>query len=792
MKNIGIKKRLLLLALLPGTVIALVLFGYFTRGQLELVEQSLNERGLTIARQLAPASEYGFVTGNQDLLAQLSTVLLEQPDIAGISITDTHNRPHFMMGTLTQKRTLPVADTREAIQCGSNADELIYCAPIVKTELQISDFPGREEDVPRQRVIGRVYVAMSTRSLKRQRTKIILRALMITGVLLLITGIFAVRIGRQISLPIVEMTQAVGRVAVGDLDLHTAIGSPGEIGQLEKGIDSMIGSLRLARDEMQTHINTATAQLRKALVELEERNRDLEDQRKRAQAASQAKSRFLANMSHEIRTPLSGMVGILFMLRQTRPTPEQREYLENLENSAETLRTLIDDILDLSRIEAGRLTIHEQEFQFRDLLAAVSAMLAPGAHQKGIEFIVHVNRDVPRWLMGDPLRLRQILTNLLGNAVKFTERGYVRLQVSSSWDAESHVQLTRFIVEDSGIGIAKDKLDYIFESFAQADESTTRRYGGSGLGTTISRELVTLMGGRLKVESEEGKGTRFIFELPLGHIDNDEQEHLPYKGSKALLLESHQPCRVAEREYLEMLGFDVRDVDSAESFMAELNYRGKQYQLLVLAENDSNSSRLGLAREVRQRMKAQSSVRILHLTFFDGADDPSLFDGVLHKPLDGQHLKLKLDEMLGGITSPVTEPEDVTATNGAMNILVAEDDPINAKVMTFFLQQKGHRVILAGNGCEALEMLRLHPFDMVFLDMRMPEMDGLMVTRQWRSEEGEGRRLPLIAVTANVTREDRAACFEAGMDDFVSKPVDPARLGDLLDKYAQSKAVPSG
>ncbi|MDD1751019.1 MAG: HAMP domain-containing protein, partial [Methanothrix sp.] len=472
MKGIGIKNRLLFLALLPGTIIAIVLFIYFTRGQLKLVEESLNERGLTIARQLAPASEYGYVTGNGELLAQLASALMQQSDIAGISIADMENRPRFLVGTIATQHTLPASNAKEASLCGSGPNKLLFCAPIIKTELQISDYPVSEAEGAQQRVIGWVFVEMSTRSMQQQRSTIILRAILITLLLLSLTGVVAERIGRQISRPIEEMTQAVNNVAAGNLDLRITASSTGEIGQLEKGIDSMIDSLRAARDEMRSNIDNATAQLRQALGELEERNRDLEEQRKRAQAASEAKSRFLANMSHEIRTPLSGMVGILFMLRQTRPTTEQKEYLENLENSASTLRALIDDILDLSRIEAGRLTIHEQEFVLRDLLAAVSAMLAPGAHQKGIEFIIHVNRDVPRWLMGDPLRLRQILTNLLGNAVKFTEHGFVRLQVSCSLETDSHVLLTRFVVEDSGIGIANDKLDYIFESFAQADEST--------------------------------------------------------------------------------------------------------------------------------------------------------------------------------------------------------------------------------------------------------------------------------------------------------------------------------
>lgn len=789
MKGIGIKNRLLILALLPGTIIALVLFGYFTRGQLDLVEQSLNERGLTIARQFAPASEYGYITGNDDLLSQLSAALLEQSDIAGVSIVDTMDRTHFIMGSMSIMITRPPAEEREAMLCGSGINRVLFCAPIIKTELPISDFPGVDTTGLSKRVIGWVYVEMSTRSMQQQRSIIITRALLITGLLLLITGVVAVRTGRQISLPIEEMTRAVGKVATGDLELRIPTGSTGEIGQLEKGIDSMIESLRIARDEMRSHIDIATGQLRQALEELEVRNRDLEEQRTRAQAASEAKSRFLANMSHEIRTPLSGMVGILFMLRQTHPTPEQKEYLENLESSAATLRSLIDEILDLSRIEAGRLTIHEQEFVLRDMLAAIAAILAPESHRKGVEFIIHVERDVPRWLMGDPLRLRQILTNLMGNAVKFTEQGYVRLHVSCKLDKKSHILHTLFVVEDSGIGIAKEKLDYIFESFAQADESTTRRYGGSGLGTTISRELVALMGGTLQVESEEGHGTRFIADLPLGYIDNEEIEPLPYAGSRALLLESHPLCRVTAQEMLEMLGFEVTAVEAPEQLLSDLAADGKGYRLVVVGENDSRSPHMALAAEIRRHLPQHGPAKLLHLTFFEGGNDARLFDAALHKPLDVVHLKAKIDELLSGVNSNAVEPEVVHVIGGALSILVAEDDPINAKVMTFLLQQKGHRVVVANNGREALEQLRSQRFDVGFLDMRMPEMDGLMVARQWRSEEADGRRLPLIAVTANVTREDRAACFEAGMDDFVSKPVDPVRLSELLTKYVQGRAL---
>lgn len=783
----GIKSRLLFLALLPGSLMAAVLFVYFTIGQLQLVTAGLHERGVTIASQLGPASEYGVITGNAELLDQLTTSLMRERDIKGVSITDLSKNVIYAAGSLSVYGELP-SPKETAELCGDFGSSLLFCAPIIRTVLPVSDYTVENDAA--QLLIGAVYVELNTASVNRQRNEVIARATIITGLLLLMTGFFAVRVGASISRPLVQIIDTVRKVAGGTLDLNMVTDSSGEIGQLQHGIGTMIVSLRQAHDEMQANVDRATLQLRQALEELEVKNSDLDEQRLKAQAANEAKSRFLANMSHEIRTPLSGMVGLLFLLRHTKPTVEQMEYLDNLDSSAATLRTLIDDILDLSRIEAGKLVIHEQEFLLREQMTAIAVMLAPAAHQKDVEFIVHIERDVPAWVSGDPLRLRQVLTNLLGNAVKFTEKGHVRLHIGRIQDELSGSPLLRFVVEDSGIGIAKDKLDYIFESFAQADESTTRRYGGSGLGTTISRELVTLMGGRLAVTSDLGKGTVFSFDLPMLSGDEADLDLTQGKRKHVLLLEEHPLAAQAEIECLEAHGYAVTVAASEAALQHALADVNQRYDYILLAEQGRQCRWSALAQQLRTQTIAPAINKVAALTYYNSDCDTTPFAFTLHKPLDGKSVMRRWDELDGTSASERgVEAGSVNSASSPLRVLLAEDDPINARVMTFFLRQKGHEVLLANNGREALEVLRSRSIDIAFLDMRMPEMDGLMVARQWRSEELRGAHLPIVAVTANVTREDRNACFEAGMDDFVSKPIDPERLAALLQRYTRHKAI---
>jgi two-component system sensor histidine kinase BarA len=795
MKGWNITRKVLLLALLPGTVIALVLSAYFTSLQLDALDRALREEGQIIATQFAPASEYGVISGNHEMLSRLATSVLQREDVSWIGIRDDAGEIRLQVGRVRfdwdKFRTEPDGDG----VCQETRGALLFCAPIRQTRLQVSDFPDAGDVVGPETIIGWVFVEMSTGANAQRRIEVIAKSLVITSILLFVTSLFAIYIGYQISRPIIVMTDTVQQVARGNLDIRVQARGGGEIDTLAQGINGMIASLASAREEMQRRIDAATSQLRETLLALEQKNRALDEQRLRAQAASHAKGQFLANMSHEIRTPLSGIIGMLTLLEQTELQPNQRAYITNLSLAATALHTLLNDILDLSRIEAGKLQLIEQSLSPRQVLDEVALMLATSAHEKGLDLICHCSRDVPEQVRGDSLRLRQVLINLVSNAIKFTETGSVVLRVVTLSPADAAAAdgrlWLRFEVEDSGIGIPADRQQAIFDSFTQIDSSNTRKYGGSGLGTTIAKDLVQLMGGRIGLHSTVAQGSLFWFELPWA--DEDAAAVSPVcdlQGRPLLLVQQDGEGRRALRELAERLGLVVQETSDAGK-VPELVAAGAVPMMVLLVERGREAAWLNLAKTLR-RQEFAPRVLLCHVTFLNGDTDVDLFDGHMNKPVTLESLRdglLALSRISG---HPAADPA-AGAPTGAVRqaavkrrrVLVAEDNRINALVIRSFLEQAGHRVVLVENGADALTVLARGEFDVVLMDMRMPQVDGLEATRRWRAQEAPGRHTPIIALTANATVEDRERCLAAGMDDFLSKPVEQAQLLELLVRLGE-------
>ncbi|MFZ1986726.1 MAG: response regulator [Desulfatitalea sp.] len=652
-----------------------------------------------------------------------------------------------------------------------------------------------------------IVLSVTTEEVNANRNAYVYQVCWISFGLMLLTVISARQLAVGITRRIKHTLACVQEFEHGNLAVRIASKGEDEITGLQQGLNAMI----IERERSEAHLQQANTEIKTANKELEKAIARAGCLAMEAKVANAAKSEFLANMSHEIRTPINGIIGNTDLALETELSGEQREFLQSVKISADHLLGIINDVLDFSKIEAGHLEIETIAFDLRTTLESAAEALAVRITQKGLELIYDIDAEVPELLMGDPGRLRQIILNLVGNAIKFTEKGEILIQCRLERQTEAGVRL-HFLVSDTGIGIAPEHREIIFEKFRQADGSTRRQYGGTGLGLTICKKLVERMQGRIWVESQMGQGSQFHFSVQFGLQQCQQRIPTPFKsaqlkGKRVLIVDDNETNRRIMRKMMADFGLLLEETSAGRGALerlAQAANSGRPFDIVLM---DYQMPELD-GFETAQRIKAQpilAQIRIIMLTSAGMRGHAARcrelgIAAYLVKPIKRADLYRAFQMVLGADPDQTAIEASELITRHTLreerrkhqlNVLLVEDNQINRKLAVHILQKFGCRVTTAEDGRKAVEFCAQSRFDIVLMDVQMPIMDGMEATDLIRRQERtDSWHTPIIAMTAHAMKGDRERCLAAGMDDYIAKPFDPEQLMGLLDKYSPNDQSP--
>ena len=791
MKNWKLQNRILALIILPGLIVSLFLGGFFIIQRMSDLDLLLQERGLAIAKQAAPTSEYGVISGNNRLLQNLANNLLEERDLRAASILNKDGEILAYAGPKMITKFIGNTQLKnDQLQLSTTPGSLRIKAPIFTQNIDlIEDIaePLYQQQNIDNNLLGWIEIELSlanTQIAKYQHLATSIATVLMTLILCLM---LAIRMSRNISIPIRDMVDCVKAIGDGKIDARVHVNSGDEFQTLAAGINAMAIAIQRTKTEHQQNIEQATHDIRETLDNIEIQNIELNIARKEAVEVSRIKSEFLANISHEIRTPLNGILGFTRILLKDQSNQRKTDHLNTIEKSANGLLTIINDILDLSKIDAGRLVLEEIDFNVREILEDVLTINAPEAHKKSLELVSLIYFDVPQFLTGDPLRIKQVLTNLISNAIKFTPQGNIIIRVLVE-DEKINEASIRFDITDTGVGLNDDQQSKIFQAFSQADSSTTRQFGGTGLGLVISQHLVKAMNGDINVHSVEGEGATFSFSVILKKSRQQALSMDELKNQQVLIMESSSSTCLSITHLLEQWHIRYSDTDNSDILLQSLLRKHRNddpAQAVIIGLSRKELYHAKTAKLFKQVNRYNIPIIALVNSAISEELEYALTLGAyqsLSKPLQSSKLFASLCLSLNIKLNPTNSDNKNRIQVPAPTILAVDDNEANLKLVTVLLEDMGIKVIAADSGPQALLELEQHDIDMIFMDIQMPGMNGLEATQLIRVKK-TSKELPIIALTAHAIADEKDKILQVGMNDYQTKPINNDQLMQCIERW---------
>jgi two-component system sensor histidine kinase BarA len=805
MHKISLKDWVLILTILPTTLISFGLASYFSYSRSTELNSFLEQRAKSIIEPIAIASKDALLEKNRAKLRRLINFThRNQSNIVKSIIIFTEDNQVFVTSAYNGDTNLMRLKAGVELPSHTSIEPLgdytIFRTPIIdeahlhqesdnSTNYSTKQYSFYDTD-PASNNIGYIAMQVDKSHLKFQQQSQFIIAFAFALLGSLMSAIFTVRLTKKVTKPVNSMVQAIERIREGKLESRVSGNLIGELNFLKNGINAIAQSLDSYQNEMHASIDQATVDLRESLEQFEIQNVELSISKRKAQEANRVKSEFLANMSHELRTPLNGVIGFTRQVLKTPLTENQRDYLQTIDRSANNLLTIINDILDFSKLDAGKMVIENIPFSLRESLEETLTLLAPSAHKKDLELSINIPQYLPDSLIGDTMRIKQIITNLISNAIKFTPQGSIAIDVSSQEVNEKNVQL-KVIVTDTGIGMTNDQQKTIFDAFTQADQSITRLYGGTGLGLVICQRLAQEMFGNIGFSSEENQGSSFWFtfqcevsNMPLMlALDN---QHLASKS--VLYYEEHEHSREATKNILKHWNMRVTTITNQHQLsqiLSQTSQVQRGFDYAIIGHNQTATALSDLKKTIAQFQAISSDIHIAI-----NNNSPSLQEALIACGAVSCLSKPLTVNSLSRVLQPVLEPEQEKLTLNApvnkilpIKVLAVDDNEANLKLIKALLLEQVIEVVLADNGMSAVDICKQEHFSLIFMDIQMPIMDGISALKEIKKLPNNNSKTPIIAVTAHALSGEKEKMHQQGFNAYMTKPIDEAMLRHIIYEY---------